>query len=176
MEFSDQFLEAKARDKSRFNIVLLRLFEVHWPIVSLTMVITRPACCGLWCQDLFEQCPKPTLLHCSDCVVMMLCCLRLSQELASGHGHSDRLSEHYHRPHRQLAGTPLLSATLPNQSQWPPPSWSDALFSRPTEWFVAKLDVYIVLRVPGSWNKNTYSSGTSVLGKLSTYLDVWAQD
>lgn len=102
----------------------------------------------------------------------MLVCVRLSQEIASGHGHSDRLSEHCHRPHRQLAGAPLLSALLPNKSQWPPPSWSDTLFSRPMGRSVAKFDVYIILQFLGLWNKNTHDSVASALGKMRAQLDV----
>lgn len=76
------------------------------------MVIIRRACCGLWCQDLSNQSvPGP---HCCS-VKMVLWCWSVSGwvrtwPVAIGHGHRGRLSEHCHRPHRQLAGAPLLSA------------------------------------------------------------------
>lgn len=73
MEFSDYMLEERERDKSRLSIALLRLFEVHRPIVARTVIIIRLACYGLWCQGLLEQCPQPTLLDCSDGVVRLGC-------------------------------------------------------------------------------------------------------
>ena len=59
MEFSDHMLEEREGDKSRLSLALLRLFEVHRPMVAMTVVIIRLAAVGSGAKASRSNVPSP---------------------------------------------------------------------------------------------------------------------